>query len=515
VGLFVVFVTPAPARSDPSPGPVGAVICVVDAITGTQLGPCPTSPAPAGGGGETPTVHTSSTGAAASVDRELVPDLIVAKFERGASEREVTTLVTRLELTTVRRIPSLRLRAMRVKPERRVSTLAELERSPLVERAEQDRLVELIDPVNPVSIASIDEAWGQRRVGAPGAWGVTHGSHNVKVAVIDTGVDASHPDLRGAVVAGYDVIGNDADPHDENGHGTAVAGIIGARASSARVARPGLCSACTLMSYRVLGADGFGTTSTIADGIVRAVNAGARVLNLSLGSNGTTDTEAEAVNYALSRGVVVVAAAGNDGREGAMYPAAFAGVISVAATDEADKLYSWSNRGADVRFAAPGCNAAPALRAGYAYFCGTSSSTPMVSGIAALVLSVSPQATVAQLQQALERTAVRISGVQFGRVDAARTIAGFVPKRGHFAASGRGVRNYRLVVGSGTIDAVVSAKGQRLEVVLFDNSGATIATAGGRGSARIKRFVEAGTYTLRVTGAKSTTYAVRANYTAP
>jgi subtilisin family serine protease len=270
------------------------------------------------------------------------------------------------------------------------------------------------------------------------------------------------------------------------------------------------------MAVRVLGADGYGTTSTIADGMVRAVNAGARVLNLSLGSTGTTDTEAEAVTYALDRGVVVVAAAGNDGRNDVLYPAAFPGVIGVAATDERDRLYPWSNRGGAVRVAAPGCNTAPALRSGYAYFCGTSAATPMVAGIAALALSLSPQITSAQVLQALERTAFPIAGARFGRVDAARTIAAFA-KRTRLTASGRleaaRARTYRLVAGPGSIDAAISVpSSQRVTLTLLDASGSKIATVSTRHSARIRRVLPAGTYTLRLAAPTSVRYVLRADY---
>jgi subtilisin family serine protease len=490
-----------PARSEPPPPILGEVICVVDALTGSPLQPtCPKAPAGSAAAAES---TTGSAGPGArEADPELVPNLIVAKFVRGADERQVEALLSRLKLTTARTIPALRLRALQVKPEQREEALSQLARSPLVERAEQDRFVRL----------AFDEDWGPRTVGASSAWNVTRGSQKVTVAVIDTGVDASHPELRGSFVPGYDLIGNDADPDDEQGHGTAVAGIIGARTRNGR----GLCPACSLMAVRVLGADGYGTTSTIADGMVRAVNAGARVLNLSLGSTGTTDTEAEAVAYALERGVVVVAAAGNDGREDVLYPAAFPGVIGVAATDERDRLYPWSNRGGAVRVAAPGCNTAPALGSGHAYFCGTSSATPMVAGIAALALSLSPQITSAQVEQALQRTAVPIPGVQFGRVDAARTIAAFA-KRTRLTASGRlgptRARTYRLVTGPGSIDAMVSVPNSgRVTLTLLDASGSRIATVSRRGSARIQRVLSAGTYALRVSAAASVRYVLRADY---
>ena len=280
---------------------------------------------------------------------ELAPDLITARFARGApaatTSRRYSTASTRRSCTT---IPELDIRSLHVEPEQLQNALLELRRSDLVVRAEQERLVPLIDLT---ASDVVDGDWGPRLIRAPGAWDVTRGSSKVVVAVLDTGVDSSHPDLRGSLVAGYDVVDGDAVPDDMHGHGTAVAGIVGAQA--------GLCPACSLMAIRILDAKGYGTTSTIAAGIVRAVNSGARVLNLSVGSTGTTETMADGVRYALDRGAVLVAAAGNDGLDDAMYPAAYPGVISVAATDEGDRLYSWSNHGAKVLLAAPGCNTAP------------------------------------------------------------------------------------------------------------------------------------------------------------
>jgi hypothetical protein len=138
----------------------------------------------------------------------------------------------------------------------------------------------------------------------------------------------------------------------------------------------------------------------------------------------------------------------------------------------------------------------------------------MVAGIAALALSVGSQVTAIDVERALERTAVAIPGVEFGRVNAARTIAGFAPKRAHLGASGRGARSYRLVAGSGLVDAVVTTRtSQRVTLRLLSSAGSTIATASGRGSARLRRRVEAGTYTLRVSAATSVTYVLRADYT--
>jgi hypothetical protein len=155
------------------------------------------------------------------------------------------------------------------------------------------------------------------------------------------------------------------------------------------------------------------------------VNHGAQVINLSLGGAGTTQVLQYAVSFAATKGVLVRAAAGNSGSTTKFYPAAYAGVVSVGATQEDDTLYSWSNRGADwVQVAAPGCDTAPVRGGGYGNFCGTSAATPVVSGIAGLALSLDPTITPDRLAVALRTTARKgTAGVQYGRVNALRTMA--------------------------------------------------------------------------------------------
>jgi thermitase len=454
--------------------------------------------------------ETSGTAAAQQPRRdELAPDLITARFARDARANDVAALLDRIDATIVQTIPELDIRSLRVEPEQLQDALLELRRSELIVRAEQERLVPLIDLA---ASDVVDGDWGPRLIRAQGAWDVTRGSSKVVVAVLDTGVDSSHPDLRGSLVPGYDVIDGDAMPDDAHGHGTAVAGIIGAQA--------GLCSACSLMAIRILDANGFGTTSTIAAGIVRAVNSGARVLNLSVGSTGTTETMADGVRYALDRGAVLVAAAGNDGLDDAMYPAAYPGVISVAATDQADRLYSWSNHGARVMLAAPGCNTAPLLHGNRAYFCGTSSATPMVAGIVALALSADASSTRTEIEQALERAAVRINGVRSGRVDAARTLGAFAPTSVRTITSrrlaSRGMRLQSFVTGDGHARALLTATGgTTLTLELLDASGKRLAFVSGKTPLSVERALVAGQYTLRISSRKATRYRLQLDYVRP
>jgi subtilisin family serine protease len=170
----------------------------------------------------------------------------------------------------------------------------------------------------------------------------------------------------------------------------------------------------------VLGPTGEGTTATLASGLVWAADQGARVINISIGGPATTQTLTDAVRYAAGKGAVLVASAGNDGTTTPNYPAAYPEVIGVASTTPAKTLYAFSSRGDWVRLAAPGCNPTTFPAGAYMLFCGTSSSAPVVSGIAALAISLRPTATKAAVERALERSAKPISepGVRYGLVDA-------------------------------------------------------------------------------------------------
>jgi hypothetical protein len=195
--------------------------------------------------------------------------------------------------------------------------------------------------------------WGARTIGAPAAWDVTTGATSTVIAVLDTGVDPG-PEFDGKLTAGYDFVNGDTDPDDDNGHGTAVAAIAAADANDGGVA--GICWTCRVMPVKVLGADGSGSSYDIARGITWAAERGADAIVLSLGSPSASSVVATAVAQARAAGAVVVAAAGNAGNTTPNYPAATDGVIGVAASDQADARYSFSNHGGWVDVAAPGCN---------------------------------------------------------------------------------------------------------------------------------------------------------------
>lgn len=267
------------------------------------------------------------------------------------------------------------------------------------------------------------DSWSLTKVRAPAAWKVTRGAAEVVVAVLDTGVDRSHPDLQGALVDGWDAVNEDADANDDHGHGTLVAGVVAARSNNG-IGGVGACSRCSVMPVKVIGADGSGSAADIAEGIVWAADHGARVINMSFVMTGRDEGVAAALEYARSKGVLIVAAAGNAGSADVTFPAGEPGVVSVTGTDAADGRYAWASYGSWVTLAAPGCTPSTQAGGGYADFCGTSSAAAFASGIAALARSASVSAPAEEIVAAIVSNAVRIGDfVATGRVDAAATTA--------------------------------------------------------------------------------------------
>lgn len=230
--------------------------------------------------------------------------------------------------------------------------------------------------------------WGVDRIDADRAWATTRGS-GVRVAIIDTGIDTAHPDLAANIVGGYSAVGYTTSYKDDNGHGTHVAGTVGAIDNLVGVI--GAAPRVSLLGVKVLDSAGSGWVSDIIEGLDWAVANGARVVNMSLSGSTYVSAFQAAIDRANEAGVVVVAAAGNTG--GAVgYPAAYNGVIAVSATDAYDVIASFSSRGPEVDLAAPGVTIRStywsATRGStYADLSGTSMAAPHVSGAAALVLS--------------------------------------------------------------------------------------------------------------------------------
>ena len=280
--------------------------------------------------------------------------------------------------------------------------------------------------------------WHLKRVGAEQAWNYTCG-RGATVAVVDTGVACFDrgPFSRGTDLAGtrchggWNFVDDSGEAYDDQGHGTHVAGTI-AQTTNNGVGAAGLAFCATLMPVKVLNQRGFGTVANVAEGIRFAADEGAGVINLSLGGPIKSRILEDAVDHALKRGVVVVAAAGNSGRR-VGWPAAYPGVIAVSATDDADRIATFSSRGPEVAIAAPGvavtqqtiCNGGRDKCEVFGTFNGTSMASPHVAGVAALIesLGVTRGSRVAEVLTATARPNGDAALYGAGIVDAGKAVS--------------------------------------------------------------------------------------------
>jgi len=272
-------------------------------------------------------------------------------------------------------------------------------------------------------------------IDAPEAWDLTLGSSEIKIAILDTGIDQDHEDLE-VKIGLQDNFTDSGTIDDLYGHGTHVAGIAAAVTdNNTGVAGVGYQS--SLMNGKVLGDNASGYYSWIASGIIWAADNGADVINLSLGGGRKSVTLEDAVNYAWSEGVVVVAAAGNSNNPSRTYPAYYQNCIAVAATDNNDSKASFSSYGSWVDVAAPGVNIYSTFpnhsytigkNLKYDYGSGTSMSTPYVAGIAALVWATDLGTSNQAVRKQIETTAESIAGTGkywiWGRVNACDAVGG-------------------------------------------------------------------------------------------
>ena len=319
----------------------------------------------------------------------------------------------------------------------RDAALPVVRRAPGVRAAEAERVFSAHKNPNDTYLPY---QWGLFKIGAMKAWNKeTGGKTPVTVAVLDTGVDLKHPDLAGRVIAGDDVVGNDPDPSDDHGHGTHVAGIIAAKTNN-RVGVAGMSWGAKVLAVKVLAANGQGSDCDIALGLVGAADAGAKVINMSLGSTGQQCgivTQA-AIDYTRDAGALPVVSAGNSGsaKDGnpVTTPANCDGVLTVGATDPGDKIAKFSTHHPYVDVSAPGVGIlstgyeAMTGRHTYVQLSGTSMAAPYVAGLAALLMSRNPAWTPDQVMDRIVKTSddrgKRGKDDYFGvgRVNAARAI---------------------------------------------------------------------------------------------
>jgi thermitase len=264
------------------------------------------------------------------------------------------------------------------------TTLTDVPQSPIVIRVEVDETAAATQEPTAPNDARFAEQWALPMVGLPEAWASLPAGRSVIVAVIDSGVCLNHPDLQGRLVQGYDFVQNDNDPSDVFGHGCGVAGVIAANANNG-IGIAGVAPNAQIMPLRVLDERGLGSYSNIASAIIYAADNGANIINLSLAGSTNSVILEQAVAYAVSRGIVVIAAAGNFNSPNTFYPAAYPSVIAVGSVDVNLQRSSFSNYGSFVDVYAPGRDIlATSMNGDYALNSGTSFAAPIVAGLTAM-----------------------------------------------------------------------------------------------------------------------------------
>ncbi|HSK94558.1 MAG TPA: S8 family serine peptidase [Candidatus Angelobacter sp.] len=376
---------------------------------------------------------------------EIVPGEVVVQWRDGARGLEVARsrglgVVAELGVPGAVHASVLSTEGRAVE-----AVVAELSADPAVEIAEPNYVVRLADEGSGETAVAVNDPdtsgqYSLDRMRVRDAWSLSKGASN-KIAVLDTGVQANHPDLVGRVLPGYNFVSNTTNAADDNGHGTWVAGIIASNANDG-YGIAGVSWTDKILPVKIMNSNGTGTSSALTSGIIWAADQGAHVINMSVGGFPFSTIVENAVNYAWGKGAVLVGAAGNNNRREDFYPASYGNVINVSATQPQDEFSHWSSYGPKVDVSAPGssvlttnCTASTCPNRGWGshtYISGTSFATPNVAGVVALIKARYPSYSPSQIVNRLYSTvddlgyAGRDERYGRGRVNAYRALGASV-----------------------------------------------------------------------------------------
>lgn len=308
----------------------------------------------------------------------------------------------------------------------RINAISSILSSGEIEKLKKDPNIRYVEPNGKAYIDSQSVPWGIARINAIPVHSFYNGN-GVKVAVIDTGIDYTHPDLSNNYIGGYDYVNEDNDPIDDNGHGTHVSGTIAAEDNNIGVV--GVAPEAKIIAVKAFNSSGTGFISDIVPAIYDSADNGAQVISMSWKIDSNYQSVRDSIIYAYNKGAILIAAAGNNYGSYIRYPAAYPEVIAVTATDNRDKIADFSNIGTDAELSAPGVTIYSTLPGGsYGYKSGTSMSTPHVSGVAALVLSSDFSLTNNDVRTIMQNTAIDLGSpgrdiyFGFGLVDANKSV---------------------------------------------------------------------------------------------
>jgi thermitase len=353
---------------------------------------------------------------------QFVPGQIIVQERAGANSASVTSALSNVGGKLLKTISQTKHHVISVPPGQVDRVLAALESTGLFSVVERDGLASVDSTPNDPSFAS---QWHLPKINAPAAWASTVGSSQ-PIAVIDSGVYLTHPDLAPRLMAGWNFLLNSSNVADDFGHGTATAGTVGA-VSNNLTGVAGVTWSNPIMPLVVVDSTGYASYSNMASAINYAADHGARIVNISLGGTTSSSTLQSAVDYAWNKGTIVFAAAGNSASSAPMYPANCNNAVAVAATTSTNTLASFSNYGPWIDLSAPGANILTTTStSGYGYWNGTSFSSPIAAGVGALVLAVKPSLSAQGLVSLLEQNTDNIGSSSifgYGLVDAGKAVA--------------------------------------------------------------------------------------------
>ncbi len=447
------------------------------------------SPSPAESASASPTVAPATT-ASPSPSQVGTASLII-RFVAGSKHATMDASVAADGGVETHAIDPLAIRTVDVPADRETAIRAAYLADPAVAQVENDVVRSAGALPNDPQYGT---QWNLPKIG----WDVAHDSvtptKTAIIAILDTGIDASHPDLAGHVLAGYSAFTGSNAQTDPNGHGTEMAGIAAASTDNTTGIAGVAYGGVSLLPVQVLGSGGTGEDSDIIAGVVWAADHGANVILMSFSNPGYSSALQSAIDYAWSKNVVVVAATGNGGSKVPTYPAGDTHVVGVSATDQNDTLATSSNYGPDTFLAAPGEDI-PATMAGgtYATVSGTSAAAAQVAGAAALLMAIDPSLTNGVVIGRLARTADPAGTSEQtgnGRLNLGRAVSdtstdpvvpagapGGGPLVGPYVAAARSVRAISVGSQSGTVTYKTAGSATFLITVT--------PTGGGNGSTRL------------------------------
>ncbi|MGM9923446.1 MAG: S8 family serine peptidase [Bacillus sp. (in: firmicutes)] len=404
---------------------------------------------------------------------EYEPGELIVVFSDAASEEKKQEIVTKYNLKVQSTLQNDRFMLVETPRGKQAEEVAEaLVKFPEIKYVQPNKKVKkLFTSQEPY----YKKQWYLPKIETPRAWDSTKGSSDVVVAVIDSGVQKDHRDLKGSIVSPIDMVTGSSD-YEPDFHGTHVAGIIAAAFNKYGTA--GIAPNTKIMPINVFeGEDAY--SWTIVAGIEYAVENGADIINMSLGQYGYDYAEDYAIQQAVKKGVTVIAAAGNENTDELFYPAAYSNVIAVSATDSNDRITYFSNYGSYVDVSAPGEGIlSTSVGNGYEYLDGTSMAAPVVSGIAALILAKNPFTTVAEVQTILKKSSVDLGNRGWdtfygnGRVSAYKALTLTNLPIHHFKSA-----DSFTIKGNNRMSAsFVAPKNTKLSVSIQNASGKTVKT---------------------------------------